>query len=278
MIYRPSSPLIEYPETDGQPMTESDATRSYLIYCVAALRLFFQSRPRVYASGNLFIYYEEGNNKKSISPDVFVIFGVSKRERRSYQTWREGNKLPAFVLELTSKSTKQQDEVSKPELYAQLGVQEYFQYDPTGDYLNPQLKGQVLVDGKYQSLQVESGSDGSWSIHSQVLGLDLCLLPPAKATTLGPEAIGPVRRELRLIDPKTGTQLPTYAEAERARLEAEEARGEAEQARLEAERAQSQAEREASQDRDRAEAAEQQLAALKAQLQAKGIEMDGLGE
>ncbi len=78
--------------------------------------------------------------------------------------------------------------------------------------------------------------------------------------------------------PKTGTQLPTYAEAEQARLEAEEAQGEAEQARLEAERAQSQAEREVSQERDRAEAAEQQLAALKAQLQAQGIEVDGLGE
>ena len=60
MIYQPTSPLIEYPETDGQPMTESDATRSYLIYCIAALRLFFQSRPRVYVSGNLFIYYDRG--------------------------------------------------------------------------------------------------------------------------------------------------------------------------------------------------------------------------
>ena len=81
-----SSSLIEYPETDGQPMTESDATRTYMIYCIAALRAFFQSRPQIYVSGNLFIYYEEGNPKQSILPDVFVIFGVSKRERRSYKT------------------------------------------------------------------------------------------------------------------------------------------------------------------------------------------------
>jgi hypothetical protein len=59
--------LIDYPETDGQPMTESDATRAYLIYCISALRLFFQSRPQVYVSGNLFIYYEEGKPQKSIS-------------------------------------------------------------------------------------------------------------------------------------------------------------------------------------------------------------------
>jgi Uma2 family endonuclease len=283
MIYQPSAPQIEYPETDGQPMTESDATRSYLIYCVAALRLFFQSRPRVYASGNLFIYYEEGNNKKSLSPDVFVIFGVSKRERRSYQSWREGNKLPAFVLELTSKTTKQQDEVTKPALYAQLGVQEYFQYDPTGDYLNPQLKGQTLVEGQYQPLLGESAPDGSWFIRSQVLGLDLCLLPPARTTSLGPEEpLGPVRRELRLVDPKTGSQLPTYEEAEQARMDAEQARMDAEQARMDAEQARMDAEQArlnaeqvAAQERDRAQAAEQQLAALQAQLRQQGIELDG---
>mgnify|MGYP001803695427 CR=1 FL=1 len=38
-----------YPDTDGQPMSESDATRDYLIYSVEVLRLFFQSRRQVYA-------------------------------------------------------------------------------------------------------------------------------------------------------------------------------------------------------------------------------------
>ena len=159
-LYNPS-PLIEYPETDGQPMTESDATRDYMTYCIAALRSFFQSRPQIYVSGNLFIYYEEGNANQNISPDVFVIFGVSKRERRSYKTWQENNKVPDFVLELTSKSTKKQDEETKPLLYSQLGIQEYFQYDPTGDYLKPQLKGQTLVNGIYQPIAAQTLTDGS---------------------------------------------------------------------------------------------------------------------
>ncbi len=137
MLESPRADLIDYPETDGQPMTESDATRAYLIYCISALRLFFQSRPQVYVSGNLFIYYEEGKPQKSILPDVFVVFGVSKRERRSYKTWQEGGKLPSFVLEITSLTTQKQDEEAKPNLYASLGIQEYFQYDPTGDYLKP---------------------------------------------------------------------------------------------------------------------------------------------
>ena len=100
MVQQPyaPSPVIKYPETDGQPMTESDATHTYMIYCIAALRAFFQGQPQIYVSGNPFIYYEEGNPPQNISPDVFVIFGVSKRDRRSYKTWHENGKLPAFVL------------------------------------------------------------------------------------------------------------------------------------------------------------------------------------
>ena len=75
---------IIYPESDGQPMTESDPTRDYLIYAVEVLRQYFQSRQQVYVSGNLFIYYREGDPKAVVSPDVLVIFGVSKRQRRSY--------------------------------------------------------------------------------------------------------------------------------------------------------------------------------------------------
>jgi hypothetical protein len=42
---------IDYPESDGKPMTESDPTRDYLLYCVEALDLPFQSRPNVYKYG-----------------------------------------------------------------------------------------------------------------------------------------------------------------------------------------------------------------------------------
>ncbi len=229
MVQQPRAPFapIEYPETDGQPMTESDATRNYMVYCIAALQLFFQSRPRVYVSGNLFIYYEQGQPSQTISPDVFVIFGVNNRERRSYKAWQEGGKLPSFILELTSKSTKKQDEETKPELYRQLGVQEYFQYDPTGDYLQPQLKGQRLsvngesVNGGYEPIEAHTLADGTVSLSSRVLGLDLRLLPPSTTSFL-PSPIGPLTRELRLFDPATGAQLLTYAESEQLRSQAEQ--------------------------------------------------------
>ena len=244
--------LIEYPESDGQPMSESDATRNYLIYCVEALRLFFYSRPQVYVSGNLFIYYEEGQTQKSISPDVFVIFGVSKRQRRSYKTWQEGGKLPAFILEITSASTKKQDEEVKPQLYESLGVQEYFQYDPTGDYLKPQLKGRRLVDHCYQSIAPQTLTDGAISLHSNTLGLDLRLLLPM----VWAGELNTATRQLALVDPITETKLLNLAETEQERQNALQR---------------------AEQESQRAEQAEQQLQMLLDRLKSQGIDPANYG-
>ena len=239
-----------------------------MVYCIAALRLFFQSRPQIYVSGNLFIYYEEGKPSQNISPDVFVIVGVNNRERRSYKAWQEGGKLPSFILELTSKSTKKQDEEIKPELYRQLGVQEYFQYDPTGDYLHPQLKGQQLVTGQYQPLPAQTLPNGTVSISSQVLGLDLRLLPPT-ITSFIPISVGPLMRELRFFDPATETHLPTYAELERSRVQSAQIAGEtqhrmeqAEQAAAEERQRAKQAEQAAAEERQRAERLAEQLRSL----------------
>jgi hypothetical protein len=139
-----------------------------------------------------------------------------------------------------------------------LGIQEYFQYDPTGDYLQPQLKGRELVNGQYELLPFAELLDGSLSIHSQVLGLDLRLLPINRQSDS--LALASVARELRLFDPQTGTQLLTYFEAEQARQEAEQL--------VEEER------QRAEMERQRAEQAEQQLAALLKQLESRGIAPD----
>jgi Uma2 family endonuclease len=232
----PTPTFIHYPDSDGEPMTESDPTRDYLIYCVEALDIYFRSRRQVYVSGNLFVYYREGDPKLVVSPDVFVVFGVSKRKRRSYKLWEEGNKPPSFILEVTSQSTRLKDEVEKPKLYASLGVQEYFQYDPTGDYLNPQLKGSQLVNGRYEPLPSETLPDGQSFIHSPTLGLDLRLQSPSPlflSVVSAQEDRQP--QELRFYDPQTGEKLLSHQESEIARQQAEQAREQAEQAREQAE-------------------------------------------
>ena len=186
---------IEYPDADGKPMAESEQAREYLIYATKVLRIYFQDRSDVYVSGNLFIYYEKGNPRAVIAPDVFVVFGVNKGDRRSYKTWEESN-TPDFVLEITSKSTQKEDQETKPNIYAALGVREYFQYDPTGDYLNPQLQGSRLVEGNYQPIAATMLPDDVLSVSSEVLGLELRLQSG----------------KLRFLDPATGEMLLTHEE------------------------------------------------------------------
>ncbi|BAP56615.1 hypothetical protein THII_2318 [Thioploca ingrica] len=203
---------IDYPDTDGEPMAESDFQRKPLTYLVEALDLHFQTQPEVYVSGNLLIYYQPGNPKASVAPDVFIVFGVPKRLRRIYQTWVEG-KAPQVIIEITSHTTKTKDDKDKPLLYQRLGVAEYFQYDPTGDYLRPALRGRRLNElQQYQEMSIETLTNGTLSLTSPLLGLDLHLH----------------QGQLRLFNPLNGDYLLTYAEAQAKIKQAESARHTAE--------------------------------------------------
>ena len=42
--------------------------------------------------------------------------------------------------------------MEKKKLYERLGVEEYFLFDPFGEYLRPRLQGFRLEDGRYQPL------------------------------------------------------------------------------------------------------------------------------
>ena len=144
----------------------------------------------VYVSGDLLVYYEEGNPRVSVAPDVFVAFGVEDRMRMSYKVWEEG-KAPDFVLEVASKSTWREDLGPKREVYARLGVKEYWMYDPTGEYLSPVLQGLRLAGGAYVRQLAVSSPDGALTLRSETLGLEL-------------RAQG---AEMRFHDPATGQVL-----------------------------------------------------------------------
>ena len=225
-----STTEIYYPDADGLPMAESDFQRKPLTYAVEALDIYFQAHENIYVSGNMFLYYEEGNPSASVAPDVFVVFGAPKHDRSSYMLWREP-KAPDFVLEITSQSTHTQDQGTKRERYAVLGVQEYFQYDPTHEYLDPPLQGLHLVGNTYQPIPATTSLEGTLVLRSAVLGLELRLEDGV----------------LRFYDPTTGQKLLSHRESEQARQEAEQGRQAAE---------------------ERARAAEARVAELEARLQA----------
>ena len=192
---RPVAP-VHYPDSDGEPMGESFLHIDVATDARTVLLLHHADRADACVGGNNFVYYEEGNPRAVVVPDVFVVFGVPRRtDRRVFKVWEEGGRVPDFVLEVTSKKTRRNDEGEKKDLYERLGVTEYWQFDPTGDYLDPILKGRTLVDGRYRELGLER-RDGGLCRFSEVLGLDLRL-----------EA-----GRLRFFDPERGEYLLTPEE------------------------------------------------------------------
>ena len=233
---------IEYPSGDGKPMAENDAQLAAMLYAIGALRVHFEAREDVYVSGDLLLYYQEGNPQVSVAPDVFVVFGVEDRMRQRYLVWKEG-KAPDFVLEVASKSTWREDLGPKRDLYARLGVKEYWQYDPTGEYFTPVLQGLRLAGGAYVRQLAVTSPDGALTLTSETLELEL-------------RAQG---GEMRFRDPVTGQTLLSYSETVAARREEAAARRTEAAARRAAE---SRAEREAA----ARQAAEARVAELEALL------------
>ena len=195
---------VEYPSSDGKPAAESDFQLTVLTYAREALRTHFRAREDVYVAANLLIYYREGELDVRVAPDVFVVVAAPGHERSSYLLWQEP-KAPDWVLEITSRSTRGEDQGRKREVYRRLGVCEYWQYDPTGDYLRPRLQGLELEAGEYEAMPSGERGDGTQAMASAVLGLEL------RASERG----------LRFHDPETGRDLPTHAESSAAQRQAE---------------------------------------------------------
>jgi Uma2 family endonuclease len=81
---------------------------------------------------NQFLYYSQGLPRLRTAPDVMVIFDIEPGGRDNYKIWEEGQ-IPKVIFEMTSPGTRQQDLGFKKDLYAQLGVQEYWMFDPKGE-------------------------------------------------------------------------------------------------------------------------------------------------
>lgn len=147
--------VVEYPESDGQPMGETD----WHIYWILRLRDLLQTHYKgqsVYVASDMFIYYEEGKPSKCVCPDGFVVFDCDPKFRPIFKIWAEGRS-PSVIFEVTSESTSHRDLVEKPKIYAQLGVNEYFLFDPLAEYLDPPLQGFRLQNGQMVPMRYADG-------------------------------------------------------------------------------------------------------------------------
>ena len=215
--------VVEYPCSDGQPMAETQLHGASMMYVNYALKRWFGKggRADVHVGMNSFLYYERGNPRAVVAPDVYVVVGAPEYLRDTYMLWNEP-KGPDFVLEVTSASTRRDDERRKRDVYAALGVSEYFLYDPRAEYLTPPLQGWRLRGESYELMAAVTVLPGRGTVvASEVLGLEF---RDERET-----------RMVRLRDPTTGRDLLTYEEAERAREEEAEARQQEAAARRSAE-------------------------------------------
>ena len=162
-------------------------------------------------------------------PDLIIAFDCDPAraiERQGYDIDEQG-KPPDFVLEIASKTTGRVDYTDKRIDYERYGIPEYWRFDATGgDYHDAALAGDMLVNGRYEPVDIERDGDSYYWGYSDTLGLYVCW----------------DAGKLRWYDPRTDSYLLTSdEEADRADRAEESAAREAAARQLADERAASEA-------------------------------------
>jgi Uma2 family endonuclease len=189
----PAEDDILYPSSDGEPMAETPIHIRALILLLQAMQDFLAALTDIYIGADMFWYWEDGNPRARRVPDLMVIKGVGRAPRRSFFSWRENGAVPCLIVKIVSENTWREDLYEKRRLYAQLGVQEYFLFDPEALYLRPVLQGfRRNEHGVYVPLEPDTED----RLKSEELGLYF----RAEGATL------------RLIEAATGQPIPTKDE------------------------------------------------------------------
>lgn len=224
-LYRPCPPVAY--DDEGYPFEDAKLSESTLHDDVltdfrnAATALVFD-QPDAMVQRNLLMLFEEGNPTAAVEPDVTVSLGVGRHPRLSYKLWVEG-KPPDLAIEGLSEKTWRRDVDVKPALYQDLGVREFWQVDPLGRLSTP-IAGYRLSKGVYRRIQPST----SGALRSEVLYAELSYN----------------RKDMRIVDVRTGEPIPPFPQVLQMTREATRARDQATRERDEAIRARDEANRE----------------------------------
>lgn len=128
---KPTIYIEGYPCEDDEPMAATGFHADQIRIFSEQFSRYFASNAHIYIGVDSFIYYREGDIRKFVAPDIYVVFGVAKHpQRRSFYTWAEGA-VPTAVFEFLSDATANQDRREKVLLYLKdMRVQEYFIHQP----------------------------------------------------------------------------------------------------------------------------------------------------
>jgi hypothetical protein len=224
-----------YPIHEEDDVPETDPHERQVRYARDALQACFPDR---YVGGNLCIYWEPGNRRRYIAPDLFLARGVPAAPKpRVYLLWQDPP--VSFVLEVISRETAAAVEKNRGIYRRHLQVTEVLEVNAE----QHQVQLWRLGPAGYEAAAPEANG----VLRSQELGLEFVL----------------DENDFLWIYTPMGDRLLTYEEESQRRAEAE-ARATEEAQRREA------AEARAAEEAARREELERQLVELRARLQEHG--------
>ncbi|MCY3543585.1 MAG: Uma2 family endonuclease [Chloroflexi bacterium] len=259
-------PWYELINDAPEPPEDAMQQASTILYVMSILWGRYEDDRAVLVSEQTNVIYDSAVPGSVIVPDGYVVFDVPARmiesDRRSYRI-DEWGKPPDFVLEVASESTAARDLSEKREIYARMGVQEYWKLDKHGYYGEP-LVGERLVNGEYNRFELHTESNGEIWSRSEVLGVDFYHRLEDGISTFS------------LWDSVTGERLKTPGEEVAARQAAEAWAQDERQMRQEAEARAQDAESRAQDAESRAQGAESRAQSSEAARLAAEAEIERL--
>lgn len=140
---------VVYPDSDGNRMADNTRQFRYIATLKGGFDNYYRERDDVFVAGDLLWYPIEGDNKTRYAPDVMIAFGRPPGDRGSYRQWLENGQPPNVVFEVMSPGNTVKEMARKLRAYDDLGVDEYYVYDPDRGELSGWLratKGEPLEE------------------------------------------------------------------------------------------------------------------------------------
>jgi Uma2 family endonuclease len=216
---------IEYPSSDGKPMSDNTRQFQWIVTIQGGLDALFKDDPNVFVAGDLLWYPVEGYPKIRRAPDAMVAIGRPKGHRGAYLQWREGGIAPQVVFEVLSPKNTAAEMAGKLAFYDTYGAEEYYLYDPDGGELTGWRR-----NGEHLQLipRIEGWVSPRLGVRFGLRGDELVLENPDGT---------PFLSYLELARRREAAEQQAGAAAARARAERERAEAERERAEAERERA-----------------------------------------
>jgi len=158
--------IIDALEQESSLMGESTIHFQARTSATEVLRRYYGKQgKKVFIASDLHTLYP---GERAFYPDLLVVFDIEDHHRRSWNVFKEKKGLD-FALEIVSKSSRRNDQLEKLNLFARLGIPEYFIFDPEKfTLMGYELKRHKGLQ-KYQKIPANK----SKHVFSKILGLAL---------------------------------------------------------------------------------------------------------